>query len=112
MILHFFCGVSLARHKSVLFGIEKITGRKPKLYIGDIQDRMTLKTIFTANNVENLMHFTGLKSVAESEKEPLGYFANNVSGSIVLYEEALKAGVKRLIFSPSATVYGQAFSVK
>jgi UDP-glucose 4-epimerase len=93
--------------ESVLDGIEKITGKKPKTYIGDIRDREMLQTIFKAHHIDSVMHFAGLKAVAESEEKPLLYFDNNVTGSITLFDEMVKAGVKRVIFSSSATVYGE-----
>jgi UDP-glucose 4-epimerase len=96
----------------VLGGIEKIAGKKPKTYIGDIRDREILQTIFKAHNIDSVMHFAGLKAVGESEEKPLLYFDNNVTGSITLFDEMMKAGVKRVIFSSSATVYGEASSVK
>jgi UDP-glucose 4-epimerase len=96
----------------VLDGIEKITGKKPKTYIGDIRDREVLQTIFTSHNIESVMHFAGLKAVGEGEEKPLLYFDNNVTGSITLFDEMMKAHVKRVIFSSSATVYGKASSVK
>lgn len=98
--------------ESVLDGIEKITGKRPKTYIGDIRDREILQTIFKNHAIESLMHFAGLKAVGESEEKPLLYFDNNVTGSITLLNEMVKAQVKRVIFSSSATVYGYASSVK
>jgi UDP-glucose 4-epimerase len=98
--------------ESVLDGIEKITGRKPKIYIGDIRDREILQTIFKTHSIESVMHFAGLKAVGEGEEKPLLYFDNNVTGSITLFDEMVKAKVKRVIFSSSATVYGEASSVK
>jgi UDP-glucose 4-epimerase len=97
---------------SVLLGIEKITGKKPKTYIGDIRDREILQTIFKTHSIVSVMHFAGLKAVGEGEEKPLLYFDNNVTGSITLFDEMVKAGVKRVIFSSSATVYGEASSVK
>jgi UDP-glucose 4-epimerase len=96
----------------VLGGIEKITGKKPKTYIGDIRDREILQAIFKVHKIDSVMHFAGLKAVGEGEEKPLLYFDNNVTGSITLFDEMMKAGVKRLIFSSSATVYGEASSVK
>jgi len=98
--------------ESVLGGIEKITGKKPKTYIGDIRDREILQTIFKAHHIDSVMHFAGLKAVGEGEEKPLLYFDNNVTGSITLFDEMMKAEVKRVIFSSSATVYGEASSVK
>ena len=80
--------------------------------IHDIQDREILKKIFKTHHVESLMHFAGLKAVGEAEEKPLRYFTNNVSGSIVLFDETMKASVNRIIFSSSATVYGAATTVK
>ena len=98
--------------ESVLGGIEKITGKKPKLYVGDIRDREILQTIFKSHHIDSVMHFAGLKAVGEGEEKPLLYFDNNVTGSITLFDEMLKSQVKRVIFSSSATVYGEASSVK
>jgi len=98
--------------ESVLEGIEKITGKKPKTYIGDIRDRDMLQTIFKAHNIDSVMHFAGLKAVAEGEERPLLYFDNNVTGSITLFDEMIKAEVKRVIFSSSATVYGESDTFK
>jgi UDP-glucose 4-epimerase len=98
--------------ESVLEGIEKITGKIPKLYLGDIRDREILQIIFTYHKIESVIHFAGLKAVDEGEKKPLLYFDNNVTGSITLINEMMKVGVKRMIFSSSATVYGEASSVK
>ena len=98
--------------ESVLDGIQKITGKRPQLYIGDIRDREILQTIFKSHAIESVMCFAGLKAVGESEEKPLLYFDNNVTGSITLFDEMMTAQVKRVIFSSSATVYGEATSVK
>ena len=99
-------------NESVLDGIQKITGKKPKLYVGDIRDPEILQTIFKSHAIACVMHFAGLKSVGEGEEKPLLYFDNNVTGSVTLFDAMMKAGVKRVIFSSSATVYGEASSVK
>lgn len=96
----------------VLNRIERIIGVCPKLYVGDIRDRQFLRNIFKDYQFKSLIHFAGLKSVLESEKNPLVYFDNNVSGSITLFEESLNAGVQNIIFSSSATVYGGSRLVK
>lgn len=96
----------------VLNRIERIIGVRPKLYVGDIRDRQFLRKIFKDYQFKSLIHFAGLKSVLESEKNPLVYLDNNVSGSITLFEESLNAGVQNIIFSSSATVYGGSHSVK
>jgi UDP-glucose 4-epimerase len=98
--------------ESVMDGIQKITGKKIKAYIGDIRDREILQTIFKDHDIDSVMHFAGLKAVGEGEEKPLLYFDNNVSGSIILFDEMMKAKVNRVIFSSSATVYGEASSVK
>lgn len=98
--------------ESVLDGIEKITAKKPKIYIGDIRDREILQVIFKAHDIDSVMHFAGFKAVGESEQKPLLYFDNNVTGSITLFDEMMKAKIKKVIFSSSATVYGEASSVK
>jgi UDP-glucose 4-epimerase len=90
----------------VLNRIHKITAKKPEFIEGDILDRDLLKQIFTVNRFEAVIHFAGLKSVSESESEPDKYLRNNVSGSQTLIEEMLTANVYKLIFSSSATVYG------
>jgi UDP-glucose 4-epimerase len=97
---------------SVLGGIEKITGKVPQIYIGDIRDPEILKRIFGNHNIQSVMHFAGLKAVGEGENKPLLYFNNNVTGSITLFDEMIKANVKSVVFSSSATVYGEALSVK
>jgi len=98
--------------ESVMDGIQKITGKTPKLYIGDIRDREILQMIFKGHNVESVMHFAGLKAVGESEEKPLLYHDNNVTGSITLFDAMMKAQVKRVIFSSSATVYGTSDNYK
>ncbi|BBU69655.1 UDP-glucose 4-epimerase GalE [Fluviibacter phosphoraccumulans] len=86
--------------------IEKITGVRPTLAVGDIRDRVCLRSVFADYPIEAVIHFAGLKAVGESQSEPLRYYDNNVSGSLVLLEEMARAGVKTLVFSSSATVYG------
>ena len=87
--------------------IESITGRKPFFYEGDVRDRALLAGIFNAYSIHGVIHFAGLKAVAESQAKPLLYYDNNVAGSIALLEEALKANVHTVVFSSSATVYGE-----
>lgn len=86
--------------------IEKITGCRPEFVMGDIRVRGVLRSLFNAQRIDAVIHFAGLKAVGESEVEPLKYYDNNVSGSVVLFEEMARAGVKTLVFSSSATVYG------
>ncbi len=91
----------------VIDRITKITGRAPKFIEGDVRDRALLKKLFTENHIETVIHFAGLKSVAEGGEKPLLYYDNNVGGSVVLLEEMQKSGVKSIVFSSSATVYGE-----
>lgn len=86
--------------------VEKITGKSVKFYQGDILDREILRRIFAENQIDSVIHFAGLKAVGESVAKPLLYYQNNVTGSIVLVEEMLKANVNTIVFSSSATVYG------
>jgi len=86
--------------------IQKITGQPLDIIEGDIRDRDILHNIFKTHSISAVIHFAGLKSVSESESEPLSYYENNVSGSIVLFEEMVRAGVYTIVFSSSATVYG------
>lgn len=90
----------------VIDRIEAITGRRPDFVEGDIRDRESLQQVFKDHSISGVIHFAGLKAVGESEAEPLRYFDNNVSGSIILFEEMARAGVHTLVFSSSATVYG------
>lgn len=92
--------------REVIGRIERITGKRPELVVGDIRDRKTLVSLFSTYKFDGVIHFAGLKAVGESEAEPLMYFDNNVSGSVALFEEMARAGVKTLVFSSSATVYG------
>jgi len=90
----------------VIDRIEKITGNRPKFLEGDIRDSLFLKKLFQDHKIDAVIHFAGLKAVGQSEKEPLLYYDNNVSGSVCLFESMRDAGVKSLVFSSSATVYG------
>lgn len=86
--------------------VAELTGKQPTLYVANILDKPVLKTIFSKHMITDIIHFAGLKSVGESIKKPLEYYENNVTGTLVLLSEMLNAGVKSLIFSSSATVYG------
>lgn len=86
--------------------VQQITGKTTHFYQGDILDREMLRRIFAEHHIESVIHFAGLKAVGESVQQPLRYYQNNVTGSIVLVEEMLKANVNTLVFSSSATVYG------
>lgn len=86
--------------------VAELTGKQPTLYVANILDKNVLKTVFSEHMITDVIHFAGLKSVGESIKKPLEYYENNVTGTLVLLSEMLNAGVKSLIFSSSATVYG------
>ncbi|WP_249960959.1 UDP-glucose 4-epimerase GalE [Histophilus somni] len=86
--------------------VQQITGKNITFYQGDILDREILQCIFSTHKIEAVIHFAGLKAVGESVKKPLHYYQNNVNGSLTLLEEMLKAGIYNLVFSSSATVYG------
>lgn len=89
-----------------LVRVSRITGRAVVFYEGNVLDRNCLKRIFSEHKVDAVIHFAGLKSVGESVVKPIEYYQNNVVGSIILLEEMVVSGVKKLIFSSSATVYG------
>lgn len=92
--------------KEVIGRIEKLSGKSLQFFEGDIRDHTLLRSIFESHSCNSVIHFAGLKAVGESEKQPLKYFDNNVTGSIVLFEEMFRARIHTLIFSSSATVYG------
>ena len=91
--------------------IEDLAGKAVEFIEGDIRDRALVRATFEQHAFDSVIHFAGLKAVGESEAFPLKYFDNNVSGSIVLFEEMMRANVNQLIFSSSATVYGNPGSV-
>ncbi|MDO4433066.1 MAG: UDP-glucose 4-epimerase GalE [Alysiella sp.] len=90
----------------VLDRVACITGSRPVFYEGDIRDRALLQLIFRRHQIESVIHFAALKAVGESVQKPLVYYNNNVSGSLILLEEMQNAGIKSIVFSSSATVYG------
>lgn len=90
----------------VLSRLEQITGKTVSCEQGDIRDRDLLDRVFKEYPIDAVMHFAGLKAVGESVQKPLEYYDNNVSGSVVLFEAMQAAGVNKLVFSSSATVYG------
>ncbi len=96
----------------VLDKIEAITGIKPVFYKVDLLDKEGMDELFKNGNYDLVIHFAGLKAVAESVEQPLRYYENNVGGTINLLECMKKYGVKKLIFSSSATVYGDQDGVK
>lgn len=97
--------------RSVQQRVEKITGKPVAFVEADIRDRAAVEAAFDAHKVDAVIHFAGLKAVGESVQQPLRYYDNNVTGSIVLFETMARFGVKTLVFSSSATVYGDPASV-
>lgn len=91
--------------------VERITGHPLTFYQADIRDRAALRDIFSRHRIEGVIHFAGLKAVGESVEKPLLYFDNNVSGTVTLCEVMAEAEVKRIVFSSSATVYGDPHAV-
>ena len=90
----------------VLNRIKKITGKAPRFYEVDVQDYDKMKEVFEKENITDVIHFAGLKSVAESVAKPDLYFANNVGSSKVLLRLMSEFNVHNLVFSSSATIYG------
>ena len=86
--------------------IAQICGKDIPFIKGDIRDRQQLTEAITTHNCDAVMHFAGLKAVGESVEQPLTYFDNNISGSICLLAAVRQTGINKLIFSSSATVYG------
>jgi UDP-glucose 4-epimerase len=97
---------------NVVKRIQEITGIQPELIIGDIRDRNLLRNVFEYKKIQSVIHFAGLKAVGESFENPLLYYDNNVGGSIVLFDEMRRADVLSLVFSSSATVYGDPGVIK
>jgi len=90
----------------VLDRIEKITNIRPKFYQVDLLDYEAVRNIFQSNTYDAVIHFAGLKAVAESVAQPLRYYENNIDSTINLLKCMQEFGVKKIIFSSSATVYG------
>jgi UDP-glucose 4-epimerase len=107
LIVDNFCNSKV----SVLERIERIVGRRPVFVEADVRDRESMRTLFASYTFDAVIHFAGLKSVGESVSQPLRYYDNNLQGSLVLFEAMAEAGVKSLVFSSSATVYGDPHTV-
>lgn len=91
--------------------VEQIAGQPIVFANVDVRDRAGLEAVFGAHRIDAVIHFAGLKAVGESVAQPLRYYDNNVNGSVMLFETMAKFGVKTLVFSSSATVYGDPASV-
>ncbi|HCH00312.1 MAG TPA: UDP-glucose 4-epimerase GalE [Vibrio sp.] len=96
---------------TVLDRIEKVSGVRPIFVEGDIRDKQAISQVLKQYDIESVIHFAGLKAVGESVEKPLEYYDTNVHGTLVLVDAMRDAGVKSLIFSSSATVYGDPASV-
>lgn len=92
--------------KEAIARVEEITGKQVVFYENDVRDRAALELIFTAHSIDWVIHFAGLKAVGESVQKPIEYYDNNLVSTLVLIETMQKFGVKRIVFSSSATVYG------
>lgn len=91
----------------VINRIEQITGKSPKVYELDVRDKDKLSDVFEENKIDAVIHFAGLKAVGESVSKPVLYYRNNIDTTLSLLECMDKYNVKRIIFSSSATVYGE-----
>ncbi len=92
---------------SVLARLRRITDQPIPCVTGDVRDRILMKRLFAEHAISAVIHCAGLKAVGEGEAKPVAYYDNNVGGAITLAEAMMRAGVKRLVFSSSAAVYGQ-----
>ena len=97
--------------REVLDRIEQIAGKRPAFAEGDVRDRDLLRKVFAQRPVDGVIHFAGLKAVGESVVQPLRYYDCNLGSTLALCEVMAESGVKTLIFSSSATVYGDPESV-
>ena len=103
---------NLSNSKKVsLERVQKIAGKSLVFHEADIRDRTALRAVFGQHAIDAVIHFAGLKSVGESVAQPLRYYDNNVSGTVALCEVMKEFGVQRLVFSSSATVYGDPHAV-
>ena len=91
--------------------VGQLAGRAPVFIEGDIRDRVLLDQLFAKYPIQSVLHLAGLKSVGESVTQPLQYYVNNVGGTITLCRAMAAAGVFKLVFSSSATVYGDPITV-
>lgn len=91
--------------------VQQITGRKLVFHQADIRDRDAMRAVFRQHAVQSVIHFAGLKAVGESVQQPLRYYDNNVAGTVALCEVMAEHRVRKLVFSSSATVYGDPHAV-
>lgn len=97
--------------KESLIRVESITGKSPIFYEQDLLDRAALENVFSSHNIDSVIHFAGYKAVGESVQKPMMYYQNNLDSTLILCEVMKKFDVKNLVFSSSATVYGDPESV-
>lgn len=90
----------------VLERVERIAGRGMVFHQADVRDKAALRRVFERHDIQAVVHFAGLKAVGESVAQPLRYYDNNVAGTVALCEVMAEQGVRRIVFSSSATVYG------
>lgn len=93
-------------NKESLKRVESITGKKPVFYELDLLNKSGLDEVFNSHSIDSVIHFAGYKAVGESVQKPMMYYQNNIDSTLVLCEIMNKHGVKNLVFSSSATVYG------
>ncbi|MBR3163494.1 MAG: UDP-glucose 4-epimerase GalE [Clostridia bacterium] len=93
-------------NEDVVERIKQITGKEPKFYKTDILDKEAIDKIFAENEIDAVIHFAGLKAVGESVEKPLEYYYNNIMGTLTLLDVMRKHNCKKIVFSSSATVYG------
>jgi len=86
--------------------VEGLSGQSVSFVEGDIRDADCLASIFDGSDIDSVIHFAGLKAVGESVEKPLAYYENNVNGTLVLCQQLERFGIRKLVFSSSATVYG------
>ncbi|MDO4553517.1 MAG: UDP-glucose 4-epimerase GalE [Lachnospiraceae bacterium] len=91
--------------------VEEITGKELTFYEADLLDKSAMESIFEAEKIDSVIHFAGLKAVGESVQKPLEYYYNNITGTLVLCDVMRAHGVKNIVFSSSATVYGNPATV-
>ena len=98
-------------HEDVIDRLSFLCGKRPVFVRGDVRDAVTLDRLFVEYSIDAVMHFAGLKAVCESSENPLDYYDNNVTGMLQLLAAMTRAAVKTIVFSSSATVYGDSGGV-
>ncbi|AWQ20719.1 UDP-glucose 4-epimerase [Pantoea ananatis] len=103
VVLDNLCNAS----REAIIRVEQLSGKPITFYQIDVRDAGQIRSIFSRHTISAVIHFAGLKSVSESLSKPLEYYDNNLNSTLIMLHEMRRAGVKKLIFSSSATVYGQ-----